>query len=448
RMLRPASRPTFRSALLVIFFVLGYFYIYFSIFKPLYIRVLTSIPSRNSQDKDFSCIASSSTGRIVVSIKTGATEAADKIPALMESSLRCAENVFIFSDLEQDIGKYHLHDALDTVAASVTDNNPDFEFYSEQRELWKNQQDLTGLKRKKSAGDPEKLAAWSLDKYKFIHVLEKTWALKPDTDWYILIDADTYIVWSNIVSWLETLDPLKKSYFGSEVNIDGTRFAHGGSGIVLSKGIMQELVRNGTAGRWDSNMQTQCCGDLVLSQALAEYGTSLQDAWPLISGESPSTMPFGPGTPEYWCFPALTFHHVSPADMREFSHFEKERQATKMPLTHAELFKNLTVKSLTPHRENWDNLASEPGEFGNTGGVLIDAVSLDDCIRACEADEKCFQYSHHGSHCYIGMSVRLGYEKSADQEGIWRSGWNKTRLADWASKQPACDEIAFPSQDT
>jgi len=59
-----------------------------------------------------SCPASTSAQRIVVSIKTGATEAAVKIPTQMQTTLRCVKNVFLFSDLEQDIGEYHLHDAL------------------------------------------------------------------------------------------------------------------------------------------------------------------------------------------------------------------------------------------------------------------------------------------------------------------------------------------------
>jgi hypothetical protein len=59
-----------------------------------------------------SCSVSTSAQRIVVSVKTGATEAAAKIPTQMQTTLRCVENVFLFSDLEQDIGEYHLHDAL------------------------------------------------------------------------------------------------------------------------------------------------------------------------------------------------------------------------------------------------------------------------------------------------------------------------------------------------
>jgi hypothetical protein len=130
-----------------------------------------------------------------------------------------------------------------------------------------------------------------------------------------------------LVKWLGTLDPEKKSYFGSEVSISGTRFAHGGSGIILSKAIMYEIavVYNGTAAAWDPKTKEMCCGDLVLSLALLEHGTELQDVWPWMSGETHLTMPFGPATPEYWCCPALSMHHLSPADMKELSSFEGRR---------------------------------------------------------------------------------------------------------------------------
>jgi hypothetical protein len=313
----------FRTSVLGIIIVLGYF-----IFSPRHdTRLQTSITSTPITNSA-SCPVSPSAKNVVVAIKTGASEAAEKIPALMQSSLRCVKNAFIFSDLEQDIGGYHLYDALDTVPTSIINTNSDFEFYQKQRELWRSRQNIDSLKDAKNPKDPGgKSAAWTLDKYKFIHLLEKTWALKPNMDWYILIDADTYIVWPNLLIWLNTMDPNMKSYFGSEVNIDGVRFAHGGSGIVLSEGLMKELAfaHNDTAARWDSQMDEKCCGDLVLSMALGEYGIELQDAWPPMSGERPSTIPFGPATLEYWCGPALSFHHLTSVDMKEFAQFEESR---------------------------------------------------------------------------------------------------------------------------
>lgn len=323
-MIRWSSRGSgFRASAVGVIFVVGFFLL------PRHATKVHTIVTLDPVTDSSFCPVSHSAENVVVSIHTGASEAADKIPTLMKSSLRCVKNAIVFSDLEQDIGGYHLYDALDAIPSSITDNNVDFKFYQRQRELWDKEQNIDALKGAKSPKDPSgrELAAWTLDKYKFIHVLEKSWALKPDMDWYLLIDADSYIVWSNLLDWLDTLDPTKKSYFGSEVAISGTRFAHGGSGIVLSKAAMQELVvvHNDTATRWDSQIDGKCCGDLVLSMALQDYGIQLEDAWPLMSGERPSTMPFGPGTPEYWCRPALSFHHTTPIDMNEFAKFEKSR---------------------------------------------------------------------------------------------------------------------------
>lgn len=135
-----------------------------------------------------------------------------------------------------------------------------------------------------------------------------------------------------MVTWLNTLNPKKKSYFGSEVNIGGARFAHGGSGIILSGAVMHEIavIHNGTAAAWEIETKARCCGDLMLSLALKEHGTELQDVWPLMSGETHLTMPFGPATPEYWCRPAISMHHLSPADMKELSDFEGRRPKTSV----------------------------------------------------------------------------------------------------------------------
>lgn len=323
-----------RSTLLAIFLLLGYF-----LFSR---QQQTLLPNDFPLETSALCTTNAYSRKVVVSVKTGATEATEKIPTQMRTTLLCMENVILFSDLEQDIGEYHLHDALDTVSASVVSTNSDFKFYTKQKELWQAERNITSLKGARNPENPIDLAAWRLDKYKFIHLLEKTWALKPDMDWYVLIDADTYVLWPNMLRWLQALDPTKKSYFGSEVSIGGTRFAHGGSGIVLSKAAMYELVVTfkGTAEKWDSKTYDHCCGDLVLSMALGEHGTQLQDVWPLMSGETPFTMPFGPGTPDYWCQPALTMHHLTPDDMRKLAEFEGSRKLNRVSFLSALSKKN------------------------------------------------------------------------------------------------------------
>lgn len=106
----------------------------------------------------------------------------------------------------------------------------------------------------------------------------------------------------------------------------------------------------------------------------------------------------------------------------------------------------MLLGSIPAQEENWDNVSSDPGEFGKTGGVSSETATFEECGQACEANPDCFQYSHHGNSCKIGLSVRRGYKKEADDGGVWRSGWHKARLLEWVSKQPTCDVIVFPSQ--
>lgn len=87
------------------------------------------------------------------------------------------------------------------------------------------------------------------------------------------------------------------------------------------------VTHHGIAERWDEMIRGKgvCCGDLVLGMVFKELGIELQDAWPLMSGETQKSMPVGPGTPEYGCMPALTMHHLTPEDMRELANFEQSR---------------------------------------------------------------------------------------------------------------------------
>lgn len=312
-----------------------------------------SSPSRTEQSRSSSsskshraesCPHPAIAQRIVIAVKTGATEAAAKIPTQVKTTLRCAEHVFFFSDLEQDLegGKYHLHDALDTISPSIMDNNRDFDFYKTQRDLWKTQKNITSLQGVTHPTAKSDLAAWSLDKWKNIHILEKVWTLRPKMDWYIFIDADTYLVWSNLLVWLETLDPTSRPFYGSASTWNGIRYAHGGSGYIIPKALMYEMVvkQEGIAAIWDTKLHEHCCGDIALSAALQEYGSVLDGRWPLISGESPWSMPFGPGTPEYRCWPSMTMHHLTHTGMEEFVEFEEQRSNKSVSQHHQGLCRN------------------------------------------------------------------------------------------------------------
>lgn len=277
--------------------------------------------------RDARCLSFPDPGTIAIAVKTGATEAVEKIPVLMRTSLQCAKNVKIFSDLEQDIAGYHLHDAIANISESAMEGNTDFDFYRKLKEAEKYGQIEKMLTGSDDPTKPSNMDAWTLDKYKQLHALESLYAEFPNKDWYMMIDADSYIVWPNLLTWLKQMpNPWrKKLYIGSQTQIDGKVFAHGGSGMIMSQATMHEfaVVNKGIAEKWDKPMRDHCCGDYIIGVALKEMGIPLKYAWPIINGEKPLTLPFGPS---HWCQPLVTMHHVGPEEMNDISNFELSRK--------------------------------------------------------------------------------------------------------------------------
>jgi hypothetical protein len=278
-------------------------------------------PSENS------CSPSSSLSRIVITVKTGATEAPTKIPTQLRTSLRCAPHVYVFSDMAQTLHpNIRVIDALDTIPKDVMVGNKDFDIYRKQQILRHDDPSIIVdvLSDFKHPENHDELAAWTLDKYKNLHIVEKAWALKPDMDWYFHIDADTYVVWPTLLEWVSRLDPQKESFLGSLALINDFGFAHGGSGLLLSNAATRNLVlkHNGTAAKWDHRISEHCCGDYVLSKVLFGYGIDVKNASPTINGETVDTIPFSNWN---WCEPIVTMHHVSPIEAERFAAIERSR---------------------------------------------------------------------------------------------------------------------------
>jgi hypothetical protein len=292
-------------------------------------RPTPAIP--NPRIQDARCNTFPDPGNIAIAVKTGATEAVEKIPMLMRTTLGCAQNVVIFSDLEQNIAGHHLQDALEDIPRSAMDGNSDFDFYWKLKEAKKYGQIEKMLK---GAHDPrikEDLASWTLDKYKQLHILEKLYAAHPNKDWYLMMDADTYIVWPNLLEWLPQLpNPTANTlYLGSPAAVGDVKFAHGGSGILLSQAAMYEFaVKNkGIASSWDKPMHDECCGDYVIGNVFKQHGILLKPSWPTVNGEKPSTLPFGP---THWCQPVVTMHHADSYEMNQLANFELTRNNTRV----------------------------------------------------------------------------------------------------------------------
>jgi hypothetical protein len=270
--------------------------------------------------RDSRCEAFPDPGNMLMIIKSGATEIYEKLPTQLLTTLGCSRQFLIFSDLEEQMGQYHIQDALVDFNGSMKNDHPDFKLYQKQQQYQRDGQDIATLKKYGRE-------AWTLDKYKFLHLVVKTWHQRPNIDWYVFIEADTYVVWSNLVLWLQRLSPADKLYLGSASWLGPQVFAHGGSGYVLSGKLLQQFVdgKPGLASQYDDVFPNYCCGDAVLAQILKhELDIEVQNYWPQLNGEKPSTMAFGS---VLWCQPVITMHHITPRERSAIFEFEQSRRS-------------------------------------------------------------------------------------------------------------------------
>lgn len=288
----------------------------------------TVSPTHNSSSpwnpSDVRCSGLPDTAHIQVVVKTGSNIIYDKLPTQLLTALRCCQDPLIFADSEQDIGPYHVYDVLANVNETVKATHPDFAYYRTIKDYLSSGRDIRLLRTSRQA-------AWDLDKYKFIHMLVETWERRPGHDWYVFVEADTYLFWGNLVQWLARMDPAKPLYLGSAATFQSEEFAHGGSGVILSREAMKRVLDGDAdlAARYDERMHDEIYGDYVLMKALKEKGVELSNKWPMMQGEKQNTLPFGPGPntgSRHGCQPLITMHSVTPVDVNAMWNYEQRRK--------------------------------------------------------------------------------------------------------------------------
>lgn len=487
-----ASLPTGLAAISAIFLLT---YLYFHASSSATPHIL-SIKSSTQAPQLSQCPPSSIISDIVLSIKTGATEAFDKLPTQLLTILQCADTLLLFSDLEQDIHSLHIHDVLSRYDPEFLEHHADFELYRKQKEYQAEGRDIQTLSTMTDSNSDWRTsghnAAWALDKYKFLHMIERAWELQPDKEWYVFAETDTYIVWRNLVQWLQYFDSSEPLYLGrgepmKKEEGDGFFFAHGGSGFVLSRAAMYEfcVTKKGLASRWDARIPDLWFGDYVVAKALKEeLDLNLTSAAPMFSGHKPMSLPIGTGI---WCRPVITQHHLRSEEVQTLWMLEKEfytnsSSSSSPHLRFSHLFRDTLSGVKFPElRSEWDNLSQDsiytvkaprtkdqaqkkPNERVGEPTVEKDPnASPEACNAACEITETCFQWSHlkfttveagkqHGGGvCYLSSVFRFGDqrtenswvdEKNATITNLWVSGWKTTAIESWIENAPdTCGEV-------
>ena len=398
------------------------------------------------------CVKAPDADKVLVMLKTGATELYQKLPTHFVTTFTCTPHFLLFSDLAQNFADYLVHDALASVSASYRDNHVDFELYRKLEKYQREGQDLAQL----SGG-----GGWNLDKWKFLPMLFQAFeSAGPQIEWFFMMEADTSVSWPNLLLYLRTMDPRKPFYLGSQNVIGSTTFAHGGSGVVISRKAADlmlahraEVGKQAYDAKWEEMTSTSCCGDEVIARALSEAGVDLTPSWPLIQGETVSSIDW---TEKHWCSPAITWHHVSPIEVDSMFRFQAEwveDHGWETPFLHSDVFEHFIARHVSVNRTQWNNLSkdtklvspsmSQNGdkEFSEMEDYERAAVDSEEaCAAACEKSGECIQWMFTPGRCYLGNDIRFG--KSDEVEGgdgdHWVSGWSQERMNAFKKRMEGC----------
>ncbi|OAL23513.1 hypothetical protein AYO22_06563 [Fonsecaea multimorphosa] len=428
--------------------------------------VLPSAPTQKSDPRIPPCRQLPGADKVVVMVKTGATEVFARVPEQLVTLAQCVPNFMVFSDMEQQVGEFRIQDALDEIGQEYKENHDDFRFYNDVHAAHVAHGDVSVLGSDR---------AWALDKWKNIPMLHKAYLKYPDAEWFVTIDADTYLSWANLLLLLDTMDPDEPLYAGCVYWHGPTAFAQGGTGYLLSRNAVQKFEEIRTPEKiadWEKETSTICCGDVMLGVAMGHAGVSVSGAWPMFQVDPPSGFVWADNV---WCTPAITWHHVHSYEVEALWQFEKDwinktwddEDPGAVPYLYKDVFEDFVRPHISEEKKDWNNLSgdrtfTQPKEdhvkedndwdwknddekqnmWDELGEFEKKSVeSIQDCRAVCEKDKQCMQFAWHPGTCKLSHSIKMG--RPVDSKDEYTSGWMIDRVEKFSAARSKCGEVSF-----
>ena len=429
-------------------------------------------------DPNLACAKLQGADDILVILKTGATEIRKKLSVHLQTTLRCVPHFVIYSDLDEKFEGQHVQDSLDGIDQDTKQGHRDFQFYRQLQVYHRGSGDFEDLLPLKDSDEANK--GWNLDKWKFLPIVEKAFQKRSDAKWYVFIEADGAMFWSNLFRMLATFDAEKPLYIGAAAFVADIGFGHGGSGYAMSNPAMKSLAELIASDRefYYRLAQDEAYGDFLVAKILQqEINVNLTSVWPLLQGQSPAMVHYNH---DVWCRPAVTFHHVVAEEVEVLFEYEQERLETSLaemalpesdglrgakdtvrqedptPVVFSDVY-DLLVRRKIPHeRAEWDNLSEdrtyeelEPHD-DFTEEMIEERLaemsadekeahtSADACARTCDAWDECLQWSYgrvdDKMKCRLGNKISLGERKKGMQ-----SAWYKDKFSAYIKSLEPCE---------
>jgi hypothetical protein len=224
------------------------------------------------------------------------------------------------------------------VSTDILERHPDFELHRRLKRSGRSTLETSEL----SGVDSETIMlsgklenpGWKLDKRKFLPMINRTFHDYPDMKWYVFVEADSFIFWRSTLRYLKMLDHTKPHYSGSSTYIGDDLFAHGGAGFFVSQAAMRTVVDYYDAHQKEIEDATDkhWAGDCVLGKVFKDVGVPFTNSWPIFQNKYPGIVPYAKSDGRsavddemrLWCYPSVSYHHVTPKVIEDLWHFEQQ----------------------------------------------------------------------------------------------------------------------------
>ncbi|KAH7397210.1 hypothetical protein BKA66DRAFT_453877 [Pyrenochaeta sp. MPI-SDFR-AT-0127] len=284
---------------------------------------------------------------VMIVLRTSKAEV-DKLPTHLQSLLSCVPNFAIFSDHSGEIDGFPIYNALESIGSEAKRTHDEFREYQ--------------IIHADAEHKPDPKRTKDLDKWKFLPMVYKAFHLNPHAKFYMFIEADTSISWTNLLQWINRLDYRIPYYSGAPTFMNSVQLAQRGSGILLSQGALRRFAKSYDelyTTKWEVQVGKECCGDLLLAMALNDAHVEFYSSWPLLQGEQPHTLDY---TTKHWCVPAISWHHINGDDLTNMWNQERNWTAAH-GWDKPYLFRDAFHEHVEPHmeekKESWDNLSQD-----------------------------------------------------------------------------------------
>ncbi|KAF2760197.1 hypothetical protein EJ05DRAFT_275196 [Pseudovirgaria hyperparasitica] len=380
-------------------------------------------------------------------LKVGINEIYEKLPPQLLTLLSCAPSYTVYSDVAQTIHGTPIYDSIASINSSFKNTQPEFAYYHTVNALHADGQDIAAVVDKTEEGD--KRAGWKLDKWKFLSSYKESYAKAPKAKWYFFMEPDTAVIWPNLLTWTRRLNPDREIYSGSQNSHGGVTFAHGGSGVLVSKAAMQRLMDeyDKMQDEWWLNVAAGCCGDVEMARNFLDVGISMTASFPLIQGERLGTIDWNE---RHMCTPSVSWHHVNTReilDLWELMMAWVKEHGWEKPLMFRDIFSMYVEKHVRERRDDWDNISDDwkyvkpKDEMEETWAELDElekkaVESFEDCRSACSAIPTCRQFKWKVGECYLGENIRVGTVKT---DSNISSGWLLERVKEFGKVYEDCE---------